>query len=500
MAGECRMQWRLLRFPDSGAELLRCSRPGRVVSARVCGLGFLVTLVLAGFAVAQSRRVVIRPKEIGDVLVNPGMGITTFQRFNGQAPNPPLKWSEVGPMTKLPQAATKPDFPDTSISYCRWYWNALEPEQGKSRWDIVDLALEEARAHGQTLAVRLMPYSNQDPLPEWYRKSGARRANKPTDKDGEIWQPDFTDPLYLKYWGELVAEAGKRYDGNPYLDTVDISSVGYWGEGWSPYMPAFSFQKELIDIWLEAFPRTLLLMNFDEQRALSYGTEHGAGWRLDCLGDMRTNSDNEYFPAEMLEVYPQQVVRAGIQDVWQRRPVSLETCYTVAGWKEKGYDLDYILGQALRWHVSSVNIKSAPIPAEWKSQFDDFQKKIGYRFILRRLEYPEVVSAGTMMPIHMWWLNAGVAPIYKEISLAIELRSEQNSAVIQIPVDVRKWLPGDVVYDGMVYVPESMADGRYDFRVAMVDPRTAKPAVRFAIQGRQNDGWYSMGSLTVKEH
>ena len=319
---------------------------------RNCCFATLVILASLHQGFAQSNVVVIRPKEIHDVLVNPGMGITTFQRFNGQEPNAPLKWSEVGPVTKLGQAPTKPDFPETSISYCRWYWNVLEPEPGKFHWGIVDLALEEARAHGQTLAIRLMPYSNQDPLPAWYRNLGARRANKPTDKDGEIWQPDFSDPLYLKYWSELVAEAGKRYDGNPYLDSVDISSVGYWGEGWSPYMPPFPNQKELIDIWLNAFQRTPLLMNFDEQQALTYGTEHGAGWRLDCLGDMRTNSDNEYFPAEMLEVYPQQVVRAGIQDAWQRKPVSLEVCFTVAGWKEKGYDLDYILEQALRWHVS----------------------------------------------------------------------------------------------------------------------------------------------------
>src|SRR5438445_782588 len=220
---------------------------------KTCCFGTLLVLAIGHQGFAQSNYaniVVVRPKEIHDVLVNPGMGITTFQRFNGQVPN-------------------------------------------------------------------------------------------------------------------------------PYLDSVDISSVGYWGEGWSPYMPAFACQKELIDIWLEAFRRTPLLMNFDEQQALTYSTEHGAGWRLDCLGDMRTNSDNEYFPAEMLEVYPQQVVRAGIQDVWQRSPVSLETCFTVAGWKEKGYDLDYILEQALRWHVSSVNIKSAPIPSEWKSQFESFQKKMG---------------------------------------------------------------------------------------------------------------------------
>ena len=105
--------------------------------------------------------------------------------------------------------------------------------------------------------------------------------------------------------------AGKRYDGHPDLDTVDISSVGYWGEGWSDYMPAFAHQKKLIDIWFDAFPSTPLLMNFDEPEALHYGTANGAGWRLDCLGDLRPKW------AHMLDFYPQQIVRTGIGDVWQ---------------------------------------------------------------------------------------------------------------------------------------------------------------------------------------
>jgi hypothetical protein len=445
---------------------------------------------------AQTGVVVVRPVEIQDVLQNPGMGITTFQRFNGQSLNAPFEWSERGPETKLPQAATKPDFPETTISYCRWYWDTIEPEPGKFRWEIIDLAIEEARAHGQTLAIRLMPYSNHDSLPLWYRNSGARRANKPGDKDGEIWQPDFSDPLYLKYWGELVTAAGNRYDGNPYVDSVDISSVGYWGEGWSPYMPDFSYQKPLIDMWLNAFQKTFLLMNFDEPQALTYGTKQGAGWRLDCLGDMRQSS-GPYIPAEMLEIYPQQVVRSGIQDVWQQRPVSLETCGTPSTWKRDHYDVDYILAQALRWHVSSVNVKSSPVPVEWKPSFERFQKMMGYRFLLRRLEYPSEVKPGGMMPIHMWWLNAGVAPVYREYWLAIELRSAKNTTVIRVPVDVRKWLPGDAVFDGTVYVPSTLPEGAYDFRVAMLDPLTGEPAIRLAIQGRSADGWYDMGQISA---
>ncbi len=462
---------------------------GITISGVAAALMFSAALALA----QNNNDVVIRPKEIDTVLVNPGMGIQTFQRFNGDALNSGLRWSEEGPTEVLKPAAEKPDFPESSISYCRWFWNVLEPEHGKYNWGIIDLALKEAREHHQTLAIRMMPYDEHHPLPEWYRNSGARRANKPTDADGNIWQPDFSDPLYLKYWGELVAAAGARYDGNPYLEMVDISSVGYWGEGWSHYMPAFKYQRALIDIYLKAFKRTPLLMNFDQQHALSYGTAHGAGWRLDCWGDMGKPTWGE-----MLDIYPEQIVRAGIQNVWERSPVSLESCGVPGSWLKDGFDVNYILAQALRWHVSSVNIKSSAIPSQWKKQFDEFEKQMGYRFILRRLEYPKEVRPGEMMPVHMWFLNAGVAPVYRDYNLAVELASANKNAVIKTPADVRKWLPGDAVFDGTLFVPETLTPGEYHFRVGLLDPRTGRPAIKLANEGLQPDGWYDLGTIQVR--
>jgi len=451
-------------------------------------------ILFSGLLLAQSpsQDVVVYPQSIDTVLVNPGMGIETFQRFNGDPLNSGMTWSEAGPTAPLKPATVKPDFPDSSIAYCRWFWNVLEPEQDKYNWGIIDLALKEARAHHQQLAIRMMPYDREHPLPEWYRNSGARRANKPGDRNGNIWQPDFRDPLYLKYWGQLVAAVGARYDGDPDLAMVGVSSIGYWGENWSPYMPVFTYQKALIDIYLNAFERTPLLSPFDQQQALAYGTTHGAGWSLFCWGDM-----GKPWADDILDIYPEQIVRAGVQDVWQRRPVFLESCGVAGSWLKYGYDVSYILNQALRWHVSVVNIKSSPIPAQWKRRFEDFERKMGYRFVLRRLQYPRSVTPGEMMPVHMWFLNAGVAPVYRNYILAVQLYSSSGNAVIRTAADVRTWLPGDSVFDGTLYVPATLKAGKYQFRIGLLDPRSERPAIRLAIAGRDPDGWYDLGTVDV---
>ena len=63
--------------------------------------------------------------------------------------------------------------------------------------------IERARAHSQMVDFRLMPYDQSHPLPEWYRNSGARRANKPEDSDGKIWSPDADDPRVRETLGRV---------------------------------------------------------------------------------------------------------------------------------------------------------------------------------------------------------------------------------------------------------------------------------------------------------
>jgi YD repeat-containing protein len=185
--------------------------------------GPMCLLVLAALAPAQGT-VTVRPKEIEDVLVNPGIGFMTFQRFNGDKLNEGLKWTEGYPIEyqELKSSIENENHPATSIAYFRIYWKFIEPEQGQYRWDLLDTALKTARSRGQTLMLRIAPYGTgaaQD-VPDWYRvmlgdETGKLRLEK--------WRTDPEDPRYVRHFGAMIRALGARYDGNPDLESVDMA-------------------------------------------------------------------------------------------------------------------------------------------------------------------------------------------------------------------------------------------------------------------------------------
>ena len=106
----------------------------------------LILLCVTAVTMLAQKSVIVRPVEIDDVLVNPEMGIQTFQRVNGDAINPGSRWSEVGPEKANEAGQGRPDFPPSSLAYYRWFWSQIEPAPGKYNWEPIDLAIERARA------------------------------------------------------------------------------------------------------------------------------------------------------------------------------------------------------------------------------------------------------------------------------------------------------------------------------------------------------------------
>ena len=71
------------------------------------GYGRIVAFLIL-FRAAGAQTVVVHPKLIHDVLVNPGMGIQTFQRFNGDALNAAI--TPMDASAARSSAASRPGF------------------------------------------------------------------------------------------------------------------------------------------------------------------------------------------------------------------------------------------------------------------------------------------------------------------------------------------------------------------------------------------------------
>ena len=149
---------------------------------------------------------------------------------------------------------------------------------------------------------------------------------------------------------------------------------------------------------------------------------------------------------------------------------------------------DYIIDQSLKWHISTFNGKSSPVPEEWWPAVNRWQKKMGYRFVLRKFTHPAAVRPQGKLEFTTWWENKGVAPCYRAYPLALRLKGAGREAVMVTDADIRGWLPGDNLYDDAVFVPADLPRGEYELEMALLDPVDRKPKVKLAIEGLQPDG------------
>jgi len=479
------------------------------ISVKIHAIASLFLFLQAGgetFCQNPDHLVVIKPKEINDVLTNPGMGFMTFQRFNGDELNEGAGWTEGFPIDyqNFDGDLTNKNHPSTTIAYWRIYWKFLEPEMGKYRWDMLDQALKVARSRKQTLLLRIAPYGTGDErdVPAWYRKIVGPKKDWKYNSEVNGWMVDAEDPRYAQYFGGMIKAMGERYDGHPDLEAVDLSIVGAWGEGAGSELLSPSARQALVDAYTGSFKKTpLIALLMDRETNMYADSQIPVGWRVDCIGDLGFWATEQNGWSHMYDFYPREIIHCNIQDDWKISPLSFEICGTFLSWRdEQKYgreEVKYIFDQSLKWHMSSFNAKSSPVPAEWEDLVNDWLRKMGYRYVLRRFTYPDVVQQNGKIEYTTWWENKGVAPCYKDFTLAIRLKSGNREEVYVTDADIRSWLPGDIVYDNAIFVPADFPAGNCDIQVAIVDKLNHEPRVNLAIEGKDSDGWYQIGKISI---
>ena len=157
---------------------------------------------------------------------------------------------------------------------------------------------------------------------------------------------------------------------------------------------------------------------------LNYATEHGTGWRADCLGDMGG------FRTGATCAWPTPAVTAG------RGPGRLEN---------RPRRLGNVLGHAelgQRGLVAAIHLQLRPGPARLVHQqqvgarcprattsapeIERFLRRLGYRLVLKELKHPAAGQAGEKLDLAMKWQNTGSAPCYRPYRLAYRLSSDNG--------------------------------------------------------------------------
>ena len=425
---------------------------------------------------------------------NPYIGFTSFQHFRGEkmysdiVVRPEANRTETERVECYPISPDAEEngrnegyYPDTSLVYIRVLWKEFEPEQGKFNYKFIEDILEEAKAHNQALLFRLMAHSTRacDDVPEWLKSI----IPCPERPDGMRVKDSPTDPKFLELFLNAVRVFGERFDSSPYLDMIDISLPGAWGEGHNLELYPDNVLEVIVDTYASVFKSTRLATQLTRPALIRYAKEKyglDLGWRGDGLGD----------PEHIINFYPPRI--AEIPEIWKSAPVSFESFWWLGEWKRQGWDIDNIIEKTLEWHISILNAKSMPAPIEWKEKIDYWVSKMGYHFSFNYLKYG--VCESGVLGLELCVSNVGVAPIYKSYPLKVRLRSEEKEYIFDTDVDIRSWLPGEHT-EKLVFDTKAVDAGEYNVEVGIIADNGQ--VIYFATDAKRADFYYTLAQINI---
>jgi hypothetical protein len=258
---------------------------------------------------------------------------------------------------------------------------------------------------------------------------------------------------------------------------------------------------QLVDIYRQAFKKTQLISMLGTPGCV-YGStlkDPPLGWRGDCFGDLRTKGEgvpDHLRWNHMFDEYPTRMWENGVQDAWKTAPVIFETCWTVAHFFEQHWDIDWIIEQGYKYHLSVLMPKSVWFPEQWNDKVLEFNKRMGYRFHLMQLMLPLEARPGQTIETRLTIDNKGVAPIYQPYKFALRFTQGQTHHVVKLDYDIRRWLPDLTYFAERITFPQGLEKGEATLSCAIVNA-AGEPVVKLAIEPQAIDGWHYLGHVDV---
>ncbi len=464
---------------------------------------------------APADRIVVRPEDTGEALVNPGMGWVHHHYDNSI--------SNYG--SRLAPSDTVDDFPGLSVAYLRLAWSYLEPEEGRFDWSVVDTPAQRWIARGKQIAFRISCCESvlRFATPEWVKDAGAkgtffmRPDGACADHPDARWEPDFDDPVFLGKLDSFLAAMAARYDGSPEVAFIDVGSMGVWGEGHTQGSSKVPYGGETtrrhLDLHLKHFKNTLLVYNDDlpsgpprapsqgsdedgDRESVLYAAEQGMTLRDDSI--LVQGEGREYLSAWMAPYF------------WDTRPIVLESEHYGPSrdrgcWRDGSMYLQAV--EDYRASYATIHWWPHEFLEACRDLIHQINMRLGYRLQPVEVTWPAAVSKGGEFAISSQWRNGGVAPCLPGGHPAFTLKDAEGGIVAlwaDESFDARNLPVGPPGQAGTLSqqlaarVPFSVEPGDYDLHVS-VGTSTGTPLIALPLPDGDAERRYRLGSIQITE-
>jgi hypothetical protein len=388
----------------------------------------------------------------------------------------------------------------SGTAYTRWYWSKLEPVEGQIAFGMIDTFIERCRSNNQALAFRVMceDPTEKEGIPKWLIDKRIKMNYTICPQQGDHYVPDMADPVFVYYHERLIRALGEHYDDHPDIALVDIGSVGMWGE-WHIYcdptlMPDRAIRNAVTDLYFEAFPNTPLTAQVDDSINIDYALTKGpCGWRGDSWGNADismgwTHHQGLYWP-----------IHNRIPNAWETGTIAMEPGMPTGAMDGWTAPITKIVDDAIAWHTTFAHNKSEVVPSEFISEIERLVMKMGFRLVLRRLDYNKTAQPGSKLIWSMEWENLGIASPYRDYRIALRLRdiNDKIKAVEITDLSIKGWLPGKIINSLEYNIPADLPAGDYGIELGVVFHSSLEHNIPIANKGKTEDGWYKVGKLTI---
>ena len=389
--------------------------------------------------------------------------------------------------SRLEPSDSLSDFPGLNDIYLRLAWSYLEPKEGEYNWTLIDTIIDKWTKWGHTISFRITTKETEIvyATPEWVRRAGAKgKFIDHPDLEIKAWAPDYNDPVFLQKLNNFHRAFANRYDGKPWVEYIDIGSLGEWGEGHTAYSGWYDIPvdivKKHIDLHKKWYKKSTLIISDDvigqrdkddgaDYAIFDYLLKKGIGFRDDS-GNVEWYRRLGFGPS---------CIRSPelFSSTYKKIPVVLESDHYGDVVKEHLWNNGAgLLSAVYETHASIVGFHY--YPREWLNENREYAKRVaniaGYWYFPKFAMLPDTLRKNsTKNYLRLTWQNNGVAPSYHRFILSIELinRSTGEKFRQDLPSsDCRNWLPGEIIAEHHpLNIDQKMPSGIYDIAIGLRD-------------------------------